>query len=92
MVIDGSAASSTHYQKGRLQPIEIMQDHLTKEEFIGYLKGNILKYTLRCGYKDEAKKECAKIQQYAKWLYEVERGMTINPIEPPKEKGTWADV
>jgi hypothetical protein len=78
-MIEGSAQSSTHYQKGRLQPIEIMQDHLTREEFIGYLKGNILKYTMRCGYKDDVKKECAKIEQYAKWLYQAQRGMLIDP-------------
>ena len=49
----------THYQKMEIQPWDVMDDLLTKEEFIGYLKGNMIKYAMRQGKKqgsDDAKK------------------------------------
>lgn len=78
-VVDGSAKSSTHYMAGAIQPIEFMQANLTPEEFKGFLKGNVLKYTARCGKKDATVKDMAKIVQYSQWLLQAERGETINP-------------
>lgn len=92
VVIDGSAQSSKHYQHGRLQPIEIIQDTLSSEQFIGFLWGNVIKYSLRRGRKDDTKKEDAKVEQYSKWLQEAERGMLIDPMKETREKGTWGDV
>jgi hypothetical protein len=46
------------------QAMDIIQDTLTDEEFIGYLKGNILKYRLRAGEKDDTLQDIAKAQQY----------------------------
>lgn len=67
-----------HYQT-EYQPIEVMQANMTQDEFIGYLKGNITKYILRIGRKDDVKKEAAKIRRYAQWLEQVVNGETINP-------------
>lgn len=80
-MIDGSAQSSTHYQVGDKQPIEILQDYLTPMEFQGFLRGNIIKYSLRLGRKDAAPKEAAKIEQYSKWLAISINGGKINPRE-----------
>ena len=77
----GTATSSPHYNKLVLQPIEMNQLCLTKEEFIGFLKGNIIKYSMRCGLKDEVEKEQNKIRQYKKWLDEALEGKIINPRE-----------
>ena len=41
-----------HYTQGELEVIDILQDKLTSEEFEGFLKGNILKYTFREGIKN----------------------------------------
>ena len=41
-----------HYTQGELEVIDILQDKLTAEEFEGFLKGNILKYTFREGIKN----------------------------------------
>lgn len=71
---------SSHYET-TLQPIEFMQANMTHEEFIGFLKGNIIKYTARCGKKDDVDKEVAKIIEYAKWLAKAYKGETINPRE-----------
>ena len=41
---------------------------LTDEEYKGFLKGNILKYQLRLGKKDEVSKEIEKIEDYKREL------------------------
>ena len=42
----------THYKDMAIQPWAVMESVLTPQEFIGYLKGNIIKYSLRQGKKD----------------------------------------
>ena len=42
----------SHYTQGELEVIDILQDKLTPQEFEGFLKGNILKYTFREGIKN----------------------------------------
>lgn len=67
-----------HYG-GSIQPLEFMQAQLTPEEFKGFLKGNIIKYTARCGKKDDPVKELAKVLRYAAWLKQAEEGKKIDP-------------
>lgn len=74
------AAPNAHYQTN-IQPIEFMQANMTPEEFIGFLKGNIIKYTARCGKKDDPNKEVDKIIQYAEWLRDALLGNKIDPRE-----------
>lgn len=76
---EGSAKTSTHYQVGDKQPIEIMQDTMPRDELIGFLRGNVIKYSLRLGHKDDPKREAGKIEQYAKWLRIVLEGSRIDP-------------
>lgn len=75
----GTSQEATHYQLLRQQPIEIMQTLFSPEEFKGFLRGNIIKYVLRYGHKDERCKEAEKIAQYAQWLAMAERGEAIRP-------------
>lgn len=63
------------------QPIEVMQSNMTHEEFIGFLKGNIIKYTCRLGKKDGTQKEVAKIKRYSEWL---EKAINDEKIDPRK--------
>lgn len=77
--MSGYAKDAEHYQLLHMQPIEIMQKLLTPEEFRGFLHGNIIKYALRCGHKDDAGKEMEKVVQYAKWYVETVRGNVIDP-------------
>ena len=69
-----------HY-KSEHQPIEVMQANMTNDELIGFLRGNIIKYALRFGRKDDTQKEAAKIKRYAEWLVVAVNGETINPRE-----------
>jgi hypothetical protein len=51
-----------------MQSLDVMKLSLTKEEYIGFLKGQILKYQLRLGKKDDVAKELKKIQDYTNEL------------------------
>lgn len=62
----------SHYKECVVEPILVMYKMFTKEEFIGFLKGNILKYRLRLGHKDNIQKEMDKIKRYEQWLDDVQ--------------------
>lgn len=61
--------NSKHYEKLNIQPWEIMGRNFNTEEFVAYLKGNIIKYTLRDKGQDLTDAE--KIKHYAEKLIEV---------------------
>lgn len=77
----GGAASSEHYINDAMQPIEIMQMTFSHEEMLGFLKGNIIKYSFRAGKKqgESAEKDLNKVKQYKMWLDIVLKGEVINP-------------
>jgi len=54
-----------HYQIGGIETIDVIEAKLTPEEFRGYLKGNVVKYLTRIGYKDNAGKDVDKMVWYA---------------------------
>jgi len=60
-----------HYKVGGIEVIDFIKAKLTPEEFRGYLKGNVLKYTSRVGYKDDAKQDIGKMVWYATKLQET---------------------
>ena len=41
-----------HYNNGKIECIEAIEAMLTHEEFVGYLRGNSLKYRWRFRYKN----------------------------------------
>lgn len=61
--------NAKHYEELNIQPWEIMEKNFTTEEFVAYLKGNIIKYTLRSKGQDLTDAE--KIKHYAEKLIEV---------------------
>ena len=61
--------NSKHYEILAIEPWEIMEKNFTTEEFVAYLKGNIIKYTLRD--KGQALTDAQKIKHYAEKLIEV---------------------
>jgi hypothetical protein len=44
--------SPPHYGQGRIECIEYIKDFLSKDEYTGYLRGNIAKYLHRWRYKN----------------------------------------
>ena len=56
--------SPSHYQLDGLEAIDIIKASLTADEYLGYLKGNALKYMLREPFKGNSKQDVAKAQWY----------------------------
>ena len=56
--------SPSHYKTGKIECIEAMEAMLSKEEFIGYLRGNAFKYQWRFLHKGKAKEDLAKAKWY----------------------------
>jgi len=66
---DDIQAGGTHYKEMDVQPWAVMEAVLTEDEFIGYLKGNVIKYGMRQGRKDSPDAE--KCKHYIQKLKEV---------------------
>ena len=67
---DDLQVSGNHYKDMGIQPWTVMEAILTKEEFIGYLKGNVIKYAMRQG-KKEGSYDAGKAFHYKHKLEEV---------------------
>ncbi len=71
MKADDRQVGGDHYKEMGLQPWTVMEAVLTREEFIGFLKGNIIKYTMRAGRKPGANDDEAKARHYLDKLKQV---------------------
>jgi len=58
-----------HYKEMGVQPWDVMEAVLSRDEFIGFLKGNIIKYSMRAGKKDSD--DAGKARHYMMKLREV---------------------
>jgi hypothetical protein len=70
---DDLQVSGNHYKDMAIQPWSVMQAVMTHEEFVGFLKGNIIKYSLRAGRKDGSD-DAGKARHYMLKLKEVQDG------------------
>jgi hypothetical protein len=61
----------THYVSMPVQPWEVMESVMTREEFVGFLKGNIIKYSMRQGKKEDSD-DVGKLQHYIAKLKQVQ--------------------
>lgn len=60
-----------HYKNQGIEPIDLMRNNFSKEEFTGFLQGNVLKYMLR--YKDKnGIEDLKKAKTYLTWLIKEE--------------------
>lgn len=66
---DIETKNNSQYRTLNIKPWDIMQADFTREEFIGFLKGNIIKYCLR--KKGSDLQDFEKIEHYARKLQEV---------------------
>ena len=51
LAADDRQVSGRHYKEMSIQPWTLMEAVLTPEEFIGFLKGSLIKYSMRDGRK-----------------------------------------
>lgn len=59
-----------HYKNSDIEPWDVI-DTWPIEQRIGFYRGNLLKYTMRCGLKDAQEIEIKKAIHYAEKLLEV---------------------
>ncbi|MDR6744692.1 DUF3310 domain-containing protein [Staphylococcus epidermidis] len=69
--LDDKVSHPSHYQgrKG-IDVIEFLYQQLTFEEFKGFMKGNMIKYPVRAGRKDNELADIKKARDYADRLIE----------------------
>lgn len=70
-LIDEDVKHDSHYKACAIEPWVIMEKNFTREEFIGFLRGNILKYNLRMFNKGQTLDDVDKVINYAQKLKEV---------------------
>ena len=61
-----------HYKNKSIETIEVIRSQLSEAEFIGYLKGTIIKYIARMGLKvptlEGAREDVAKAHWFVEYL------------------------
>jgi hypothetical protein len=67
-----------HYKGGGIETIDYIQAKLTPEAFVGYCRGNVLKYVSRAGQKDDTVQEIGK----AIWYLERWRDSLLRTRKP----------
>lgn len=60
-----------HYRTKAVQPWDAMEAWMPDFQFIGYLRGNAIKYLARAGSKGDALEDYRKAQHYLARLIEV---------------------
>ena len=67
-----------HYNSSKMECIDAIHGMLTHDEYIGYLRGNALKYNWRCRYKGKPIEDLRKARWYEERLI---RYMLEHPSE-----------
>lgn len=62
-----------HYHSD-IEPIKAIEAWLSKEEYLGFLRGNVIKYIARLYKKDVALQDAKKAAHYLHWLIEALEG------------------
>jgi Protein of unknwon function (DUF3310) len=71
MKADDMQIGGDHYKDMGIEPWAVMEAVLTPEEFIGFLKGNVIRYAMRQG-KKEGTDDANKARHYAMKLAEMQ--------------------
>lgn len=67
---NATQVGGNHYASKAVQPWDAMQAWMSREEFAGYLRGNVLKYMARCNDKGGIE-DVQKARHYIDKLIEV---------------------
>ena len=59
-----------HYMEGGIETLDVIRAKMSPDRFQGYLMGNVLKYLLRCEYKEKRVEDIKKAQFYLNALVE----------------------
>jgi|1_EtaG_2_1085319.scaffolds.fasta_scaffold01846_10 hypothetical protein len=75
-----------HYNNGEIECIDAIEAMLTPEEFIGYLRGNSLKYRWRFRYKKQPVEDMMKAKWYEEKLLSFFKKINLS-VEKRDEYG-----
>ena len=67
VLMQGDPIKPSHYAVGGIETIDFIRAKLTKEEYKGYCKGNVIKYLSRADYKGGVE-DLKKAAKYLEWL------------------------
>ena len=59
---------SSYYDQGKIEVFDVIKAKLTSEQFIGFLLGNAIKYSLRANWKGKQERDLEKLVNYSTWL------------------------
>ena len=62
--------SPAHYTVGGIETIDFIRAKLTREQYIGCLRGNMIKYNARLGLKDDIGQDAGKLAWYSRELHD----------------------
>ena len=78
-----------YYAEDGLSPLKAFEQGLmSKEQYIGFLKGNVIKYTVRAGKKDDPLMDIFKAIDYLHYLHKALTEDKVNPDEIFNEDNT----
>ncbi len=60
-----------HYNTGKIECIDAIEQSMDEKEYAGYLKGNVLKYLWRYNYKGKPTEDLKKAAWYLDRLIEI---------------------
>lgn len=67
---DSYQVGGSHYKDKTVTPWDAMASCMSQEEFVGFLRGNVIKYTMRCNDKGGVE-DLRKARHYLDKLLEV---------------------
>jgi len=71
--------SPSHYNQGEIECVDAVEAALGPEQFIGWLRGNVIKYQWRLGHKGSAAEDAAKARWYSDRLVETCEKLAAEP-------------
>lgn len=76
----------SHYTSGGIECIDYLEAKLTPAEFLGFCKGNAIKYNSRANEKGATLQDYEKAQWYQNKLVETKRKHIIQEEEDARQK------
>jgi len=77
MTAEKTQVGGTHYLEQTIQPWDAMESWMSREEFAGFLRGNVIKYLARCNAKGGLE-DLQKARHYLDRLIELQAGRSEN--------------
>ena len=68
-----NVTNPSHYTNGNIETIDYLKDTLSKEQYEGFCRGNVLKYISRYPHKNGVE-DLNKAKTYLEWLIESVEG------------------